>query len=73
MNSSKGEVLTVAGTGTGIFQVFESGEFKPFGGSPLSGPTAAAQIRLITGVEDYHTMIEMAKKGDRFKCDMVMS
>ena len=27
-------------------------------------------IEVITGVSDYKTMVEMAKKGDRYKCDL---
>ena len=27
-------------------------------------------VEYITGVSDYKTMLEMAKKGDRYKCDL---
>ena len=36
----------------------------------FAGSTIISLIEVITGVSDYKTMVEMAKKGDRYKCDL---
>ena len=53
-----------------MYKSYENGKTDVIGGSFFCGSSIISLIRFITGVRDYKTMIEMAKKGDRFKCDL---
>ncbi len=57
------------GTATTFYKTFSEGRSELIGGSFYSGPTVLGLARLITGVEDYKTLLEMATRGDRFKVD----
>ena len=61
--------LVVMGTATTFYKTFSEGRSELIGGSFYSGPTVLGLARLITGVEDYKTLLEMATRGDRFKVD----
>ena len=63
------QFLIVMGTATTFYKTFSEGRSELIGGSFYSGPTVLGLARLITGVEDYKTLLEMAIRGDRFKVD----
>ena len=57
------------GTGTSFHQATTTDQ-KRVGGSGVGGGTLLGLSHLLTGIEDYHTIIERAKKGDRNKVDL---
>lgn len=63
-------MLIYVGTGVGISKVNRKAEVEHYTSPCQSGTSATNTLRLITGIQDYNTLMDMAKRGDRFKCDM---
>jgi pantothenate kinase len=62
-------LLNVFGTGNILYHVKKGQPSTLLVGNFYSGITSINLASLITGVDDFHTLMEMANRGDRFKCD----
>ena len=62
--------LTVAGSGIGIYKCEADGKYDILASPFVAGPSIICLAKFITGVSDFNTLVEMARKGNRFKCDL---
>jgi len=65
-------LLVSIGTGVSVIRVDGPGEFERISGSTIGGGTYWGLCRLLTDVESFDTILDLADKGDADKVDMMV-
>ncbi len=65
-------LLVTIGTGVSILRVDGPRQHVRVSGSTIGGGTYWGLIRLLTGVDDFKTVLKLAEKGDSSKADMMV-
>ncbi|MBP3964733.1 type II pantothenate kinase [Paenibacillus lignilyticus] len=67
--TEEAHILTNVGTGTSIHYFDQSGQ-KRLGGTGVGGGTLMGLSQVLTGITDYHELIQLAAAGDRDRIDL---
>lgn len=63
-------MIVIIGTGVSVLRVDGLGKFERISGSTIGGGTYWGLCRLLTDVEDYESVLDLAERGKSSKVDM---
>jgi pantothenate kinase len=66
------KLLVSIGSGVSIIKVNNFGSYERVSGTMIGGGTLLGLANLLTGVNDFDTILELSKKGDNNKVDMLV-
>ncbi len=66
------KLLVSIGSGVSIIKVNNYGSYERVSGTMIGGGTLLGLANLLTGVNDFDQIIELSKKGDNRKVDMLV-
>jgi len=65
-------MIVIIGTGVSVLRVDGLGKFERISGSTIGGGTYWGLCRLLTDVEDYESVLDLAERGKSSKVDMMV-
>ena len=66
------KLLVSIGSGVSIIKVNDYGSYERVAGTMIGGGTLLGLSNLLTGINDFDTILELSKKGDNSKVDMMV-
>lgn len=66
------KLLVSIGSGVSIIKVNDFGSFERVSGTMIGGGTLLGLANLLTGINDFDRILEMSKRGDNSKIDMLV-
>lgn len=66
------KLLISIGSGVSIIKVNDYSSFERVSGTMIGGGTLLGLANLLTGINDFDTILELSKKGDNNKVDMLV-
>lgn len=65
-------MLVSIGSGVSIIKVDDYNKFERVSGTMIGGGTLLGLSNLLTGINDFDTIVKMAQDGDNSKVDMLV-